>query len=161
VEEIIEAFKNSKQTEASRKILEALESGKIKLQLDAELTTAGRALSPTEILLRPDMRMQDTLGLLVQEGQHALDMAGGVIPLPKEANALQRLLAEALGWSAELQYLKLNGYTDSATYRLMHIHPMNLLEILGKSYIGSEAMRNLSDASLKSILDRMFHYQSL
>ena len=155
-QDILNALAQSQQTDASRRVLEAIQQGRIRIHLDPHSPTAGASGSPSQIILRPDMTMQDTLGVLVHEGQHALDMAAGIVPLPANATSVQRLLAEARSWSAELQFLRLNRFSQSASYELLNYNQTTLLISLGDSYLTAQVMNTIPDSALHSVLAEMF-----
>jgi hypothetical protein len=79
--------------------------------LDPRLDDVGAVLSAKVIRVHPCLKnIETTLGIIVHEGRHALDIQAGLVPEPRKANAYQRLLAEARAWASELEFLRRNEF---------------------------------------------------
>jgi hypothetical protein len=85
---ILEALEKAQHTQTARELLEALRDGSTRLILDQKLDQFGAAESARSILLHPRLtNIATTLGVLLHEGRHVLDIQRYRANAPKR-NAL-------------------------------------------------------------------------
>jgi hypothetical protein len=139
-----------KHTDTSQALFTALSNRNIRLVLDDTLTDLGVVKSAKTIRIHPRLRnMQTTLGILVHEGRHVLDIRDGLVPRPRRATPAQRLLAEGRAWASELEFLQRNEFTASRRWRFLDRPPRELLIDIETAY----DIQGVSTAEFAEILE--------
>ncbi len=154
-EKIIQQLKDAKHTDTSKEVLDALENGSLKLNLDPGLKTSGKTSSPDAITVNNAMHMDDVLNTVVHEGRHSLDMAEGVIPLPGNASKSEHAFAELRAFSAESEFAVTNGLSNSSAYKRSVMDPRALAVSIADSY---ESLKGITDAELTRALSRFLNF---
>lgn len=127
-ERLIAELEKAQATETSRALLDALRAARCRLRLDASMKEFGAVRSGKLVRIHPRLRnIETTLGIMIHEGRHALDIQAGLIPPPGKATGWQRLLAEGRAWASELEFLCRNKFTESPRWRFTRLAPRELL----------------------------------
>ena len=152
-QEILRCFREAKHTEASRTIMEAIESGEVKIRFIRNLQVGGRVGDSGTILVNSTMKMDDMLCAIIHEGQHALDMRTELIPPSSQATIVQRAFAELRAHKVAAQFAELNQLTEAGAYRHSLLSPQQLAISIVESY---EDLRRISDNALMEIIRSVY-----
>ncbi|MBL9028167.1 MAG: VCBS repeat-containing protein [Myxococcales bacterium] len=159
---LLRRFAKSEQTASSAETLKLLESGQVKANVDPSLPSGntGSVGDPGSIAISPFQSIREALGTIVHEGQHAQDIAKGVIPHPSDLAKLtgveqqvQRLFAEMRAWSAAGEFAAKNQLTETKAYQVGTQHPRELAINLADQY---DTLKGMSDVQIGKALDQ-FH----
>lgn len=148
---IMAAFEAAQHTPLSREVLEAITSGQIRLTLSRRLAAGGTTKSAGKISVNSTMHMDDVLSTIVHEGQHALDMARGIIPKPSAASLTERAFAELRAFSSAAQFAVQNNLTRAAAYGHARLAPRELAISIANSY---PSLKAITDAELMQAVIR-------
>lgn len=153
------AFRAAEHTAVSREVLQGIEKGTIDAEFKALAGKAGAAVSPGKILVNNTAHMQEVLSTLVHEGQHALDMGKGVIPLPGAANAADVAHAELRAFTSAIDFAKKNQFMESGLSQLFAVPrggPMLHTIMRGYRFQGELLDTLLTDRQASEILNLFF-----
>lgn len=137
--EILQAFANARHTVASRAVVDAVESGGIRVAFRRKLSKAGWARG-NFVAIRRTKDFGGMLTTMVHEGQHCLDIQSGIFPAENPGGTIC-LLAEMIAWKEAARFAVLNGYTHTVAFRMANLAPRELAITIEKQYqkaIGSE-----------------------
>jgi RHS repeat-associated protein len=154
-QEILAAFKGAAHTPMSLRVLEALESGALKVVFRVMREKAGFVARAGKMYINKTMSMDDILNTMVHEGTHALDLGKGIIPPFKSAGPLDVALAELRAFWNALKFAEKNGFAASGMGKFFGYSPASLLNALAMKY-RTFAGELLDDAigDGRSVIDR-------
>ncbi len=136
-EAIMAAFRSAKPTAASRAILEALDSGALRVEFKA-LEKGGTTASATEIVVNNTMHMEDVLDTLVHEGSTRSTLERDHRPpglnLPGYSLVSELAHAELRAFSSAIEFAQANQFAISGMKKFYNRNPMSLLVDIAVGY---------------------------
>jgi hypothetical protein len=150
-EAVLGAFRGAEHTPLSREVLDALDSGALRMHLSPGLNVAGTTRSASEIAVNSTMHMHDVLSTVVHEGRHALDISKGIIPSPGAASLGDHAFAELRAFSSASDFAKLNNLTHAEAFGLARLAPQELAINIAESY---PHLKGITDGELMNALNR-------
>ncbi len=117
--QILDRFHAAEHTDATAEISKQIKSGKLDLQFDPNMAKGGASEGGGKMTVNSSMNMDDILATIAHEGQHELDIAAGIIPLPGGATDAQVALAEMRAFRTATAFAEINNLKNSAAAELI------------------------------------------
>jgi hypothetical protein len=98
--------------------------------------------------------MDEVLATIVHEGQHALDMADDVIPLPGKATVPQTLFAELRAWSVAAEFAEKNALSGAQAFQVIGKTPLDLaVDLVDGGGPGYKSLSKVTDPEMTEALN--------
>jgi hypothetical protein len=152
--ELLDAFRNSKHTETSKEVLDAIDSGELKMQYKGagemfqeteDLAIVGYSEGLKTITVNYERNIDDILTTIVHEGQHELDILAKKFDL-NNLSQYKIAKAEFRAHKAQGEFAKLNNLKNASSFRYSQMDDTGLIQDIYIRYM--DEIGDLSEESL-------------